>query len=451
MKHFLLQVVITLGFHFTLTAQSWQEVGTGANALKANNDILALCYDNDLLYAGGQFKDASGNYYVAKWTGSNWEQLGTGMGSSYTSALTYPICVDKDHNVYTLARNPANRSCVMKWDGINWSELGTGANALNPNHEIFAVCTDKDGNVYAAGAFHDGVENFNVFKWDGTSWSQVGALNANSNIMALASDSHGNIYAGGWFLGAGKTYVARWDGTTWLHLDIRDEVAAGSVNALYVDKFDNVYAGGSFRNAAGRPFLAKWNGAAWAELDNSSSPLNADWGSSINAITGDDAGNLYVGGGAIRQSSGKFCVKRWNGTYWSEVGEGTTSLNANAQVYSLCTDPTGSLYAGGWFSDGLTEYDGYHYVAKYDHPASVSEAMEAQEMQAWPNPAHDILYVKNRDLAGQYYISDVTGRITKIVPYTTNTGLQALDVSALTMGVYFLKSENNKSFTFYKN
>ena len=51
---------------------------------------------------------------------------------------------------------------------------------------------------------------------------------------------------------------------------------------------------------------------------------------------------------------------------WSELGSGTTALNANNEILSTCTDPTGNIYAVGAFTDGTTSLTGHQYVAKWD-------------------------------------------------------------------------------------
>ena len=54
-------------------------------------------------------------------------------------------------------------------------------------------------------------------------WTECGsggnALQANGNFNAMITDSQGNLYVGGNFTGSdGKSYVAKWDGSTWASL-----------------------------------------------------------------------------------------------------------------------------------------------------------------------------------------------------------------------------------------
>ena len=60
-------------------------------------------------------------------------------------------------------------------------------------------------------------------KVNAQSWSKLGAganaLKANNYIFSIATDNSGNIYAAGTFTNAaGKYYVAKWNGTNWSKL-----------------------------------------------------------------------------------------------------------------------------------------------------------------------------------------------------------------------------------------
>ena len=90
----------------------------GLDGLSANGSIYALCSDSaGNIYDAGDFTNDSGNWYVAKWNGSDWSELG-------------------------------------------------GMNGLAANGEIFSVCSDDFGNIYAAGWFTNSSGNGYVAKYD---------------------------------------------------------------------------------------------------------------------------------------------------------------------------------------------------------------------------------------------------------------------------------------------
>lgn len=146
---------------------------------------------------------------------------------------------DKDGNIM---RN------VAKWDGSAWTALGSGlvGNGVN------ALAVGPDGALYAGGDFYEADSEFveGLAKWDGSGWSGL-ANQFFGNIRALVFGADGDLYAGGDFYMGWETdfnHIARWDGSAWYSLgdgldDEVDSLAAGPDGALY--------AGGSFRTAGG--------------------------------------------------------------------------------------------------------------------------------------------------------------------------------------------------------
>jgi hypothetical protein len=96
---------------------------------------------------------------------------------------------------------------VAKWDGTSWSALGSGMAGSLPY--VNALRVDRVGNVYAGGFFTTagGMTVNGVAKWNGSSWSALGSgiSGANANVEDFAFDSSGNVYAGGSFNAAGAT------------------------------------------------------------------------------------------------------------------------------------------------------------------------------------------------------------------------------------------------------
>ena len=81
------------------------------------------------LYAGGDFTTAGGvtANYIAKWDGSAWSALGSGM--SATMRCVYALAVSGTDlyaggDFTTAGGVPANH--IAKWDGSAWSALGSG-------------------------------------------------------------------------------------------------------------------------------------------------------------------------------------------------------------------------------------------------------------------------------------------------------------------------------------
>jgi hypothetical protein len=214
--------------------------------------------------------DANATYPVRidpTFSDADWVSLNPGLPGADGSVSA--IAADGRGNVYvggtfTLVGSvPANH--IAKWDGSAWSAVGSG---MDSGVTALAV---SGTNLYAGGDFTtaDGMPVNYVAKWDGHAWSALGS-GMNGRVDALAA-SGTDLYAGGWFTtatGVAANYIARWDGSAWSALD--SGMSGGSyprVYALAVSGTD-LYAGGCFTNAGGVKAngIAKWNGSAWSAL-----------------------------------------------------------------------------------------------------------------------------------------------------------------------------------------
>ena len=251
----------------------------------------------------------------------------------------------------------------------SWVILGDTVNGLNVTGNIEAIVVDDTGYVYAAGGFTDASGNYYVSKWNGSTWSALGsgsnALHANGIILTIALDLKGNLYAGGFFTTPDKlSYVAKWNGQTWSMLGntIPFQYGTRPITSIITDNVDNVYVAGIV-DSSGNPLISKWDGTKWSKLGADSSGIFAypdNEGTQIMSIVFDKNYNLYAAGDL--QNDGQYFVVKWNDTTWSEAGVGSNALNATNYILSMATDPSGNLYAGGYFTDLSSQY----YVAKWD-------------------------------------------------------------------------------------
>jgi hypothetical protein len=250
---------------------------------------------------------------------------------------------------------------IAKWNGTSWSALGAGLSGAGAP-EVYALAVGAHGELYAGGNFSaaGGVAANNIAMWNGTSWSAL-AGGVNSWVYALEVDTTGTLYAGGSFTTAdGSTVnrVATWDGTSWASLGAG---VSSTVFALELDASGNLYVGGSFTTAGSVPSnrIAKWDGSSWTAL-------GTGVGSTVRALKIDGSGNLYAGGSFT--TAGAVTVNRiamWNGSSWSSLGAGL-----NSTVRSLAIDGSGNVYVGGDFTtagsgtaDGGARWNGTSWAA----------------------------------------------------------------------------------------
>ncbi len=103
-----------------------------------NSTVFALTGFDDgggsgpAIYAGGSFSMAGGipANRIAKWDGTNWSPLGTGMNNFVQALTVFDDGSGGGPALYTggffitAGGGPAN--LIAKWDGVSWSALGSG-------------------------------------------------------------------------------------------------------------------------------------------------------------------------------------------------------------------------------------------------------------------------------------------------------------------------------------
>ncbi len=151
----------------------WSELG-GANSFPINSsikvsEISTLCVDNhNNVYAAGNLIDSLGKYYVAKWDGQSWSKIsGLDTSSKNGSKGIFSIYIDNKEQLYSTGSfyDKKGKYYVAKWDGNKWNELG-GTNGLVANGYINTITGDSNGNIYAAGYFKNNIGKLYVAKYN---------------------------------------------------------------------------------------------------------------------------------------------------------------------------------------------------------------------------------------------------------------------------------------------
>ena len=195
---------------------AWSALGTGVN-----NTVATLAVIGSDLYAGGSFATAGGTACggIARWNGSAWSALGTapdvGTNGIVTSLASMGTSLYVGGLFTTVGGTTVPASLVAKWNGTSWSALGNGltGTGLYTTWKLLA----NQGSLYATGFFNaSGILSAgNIARWDtaaGGSWSALGSgLSAAGLALAV---SGGDLFVGGNFTMAGSkpSYkLARWN------------------------------------------------------------------------------------------------------------------------------------------------------------------------------------------------------------------------------------------------
>ncbi len=230
-------------------ATNWSSLGSGMNGA-----VLALAASSSYLYAAGDFTTAGGNaaQRIAKWDGGNWSSLGSGLGRTESGTPQVRALAVFGGDLYaggnftTAGGNAANY--IAKWNGSNWSSLGSGMGPTGSSVHSLAVL---GSDLYAGGEFTiaGGSAANRIAKWNGTNWSSAGS-GINGTVYALGVSGR-ELYAGGFFTTAGgnaANRVAKWNGRSWSALGSGLGPFVSTVYSLAV-KDSDMYLGGSFTTA----------------------------------------------------------------------------------------------------------------------------------------------------------------------------------------------------------
>lgn len=253
----------------------WNGVAWDAPAFFSATVTSLLVFNDgtgESLYAGGSFGSVSGvsANRIARWDGTDWYPLGSGVaGGSVLSIVSFDdgtgeaIYVGGSFN--TAGGSPAAR--IARWNGTSWSDVGGGVTGGSVSELI--VFDDGNGAaLYAAGAFTEagGVQTMNIAKWNGNTWTAMGAGLPEGGVQSLAifDDGTGNaLYVAGDFSAAGgvqSANIARWTGDHWepVGSGTDDEIAGLAV--LDDGSGTALFASGMFRRAGGQVSygIAKW-------------------------------------------------------------------------------------------------------------------------------------------------------------------------------------------------
>jgi len=105
---------------------TWSSLGNGVNGT-----VSAIAVANGAAYVGGSFTSASGVSVsrIAKWDGSTWSALGSGLSGSSSSATVAAIVLN-GNDVYAggsfTNADGIYAPGIAKWNGTSWSTLGSG-------------------------------------------------------------------------------------------------------------------------------------------------------------------------------------------------------------------------------------------------------------------------------------------------------------------------------------
>ena len=250
----------------------WHDVGGGSSDL-----ITSLESFSGALHVGGNFTRVGDTVWaenVAKWEGGAWYPLGNGLNGIVWDLRAFYDGTSS--NIYAGGGFERSGSTIMnycaRWSGTTWEQLGSGLPLSGPlaRVEDMAIFNDGTGDaLYVVGGFYLAPSS-GIAKWNGTAWSGVDiGLSGGIPKTILKFDAGGgpSLYIGGDFTGAGGMpfdRIVRWDGANWhavgSGIDDTIEQLAFFDPDLSGPRAPVLFAGGDFATAGGLPSsnIARW-------------------------------------------------------------------------------------------------------------------------------------------------------------------------------------------------
>jgi hypothetical protein len=302
--------------------------------------VQALTAYGDDIVLGGTFGTISGvvTNNVARWDGSAFQPLGTGVSFIVNALLTL------DNGDVLAGGSFSPTGVLSRWNGSTWSPVVSGANG-----SVYALCRMPNGDQIVGGGFTtlNNAPCLGIARGTGNSFAPLGGgLEASVNAVAVRGD--GVLFAGGAFFGASLQSfqnIAQWNGTTWQPLGTG---CNAQVTALTVRPNGDVVVAGDFTTAGGLAVdrCALWTANGWA-------PMNAHSGddTSVRAVLALPNGDVIAGRGFHQPTADPDQgIARWNGASWSGIGTGLQGLEAPEVVVSaIAQRRNGEIVVAGRF------------------------------------------------------------------------------------------------------
>ena len=258
------------------------------------------------------------------------------------SALLVALLTTLEHGVLSLSKGGLRSGLLSKLapssQAANFPQVqpGTWETYTTPDlaaNYVLSIAVDGDDVWFGT--------NNGVSKFDGTTWTTYDDSNSElvyNQVEAIAIDAEGNK----WF---GTRYgVSKFDGTNWMTYD-----NVRFISAIAIDQEGNIWFGTRLKGGYGYG-VCKFDGTSWTTYDHSNGALYCPYPpacDSVNAITVDNSGNVWVG-----TSTGG--VSKFDGANWTIYHKSNSGLKDN-HVLSIAIEGADVKWFGGC-SDGYNEW-----------------------------------------------------------------------------------------------
>lgn len=244
-------------------------------------DVTAVAVlGNGELVAAGWGNSGSPPGYVttiARWSLGTW--LPVGVTDGQVSAMVVASNGDLLVGGVFSTVNGTPCASIARWNGTSWSSVGAGVSGTTPYIDEMVFL--PNGDLVVAGSFTvaGSVAVPGLARWDGSSWAAIGSGYAGYWTLAMAVAPNGDLLCAGRY-----TPVSRWDGVAWTTLGNPAMFGLGFAEAIAVLPDGDVVVGAAYTQDP----VMRWDGVAWA-------PVVAATSAYPRSLTQLPNGDLFVG------------------------------------------------------------------------------------------------------------------------------------------------------------
>lgn len=318
-----------------------------------NGSVLALAPYQGGLALGGNFTGAGAApaAHVGLWDGASFATLDGNDGGEGLSGFTLFDLAETPEALFAAGlfewAGADSALGAARWNGTSWEPLyGTGT--VHPKNLV--AIGSAAGRLFGCGNFADAgtLLSQRVAEWTVNSWVPLGQ-GIESYVFAFDAWNEEPVIGGVFTMAGGSSadFVARWDGATWTTLGA--DPPAGPIYSL-VSYEGNLIAGGNFPSAGGETTrgIARWNGASWSPFAGEG--VNGGSFPEITALLVDGTSLVAVGSFTSIDGAPAQSVARWHGNAWEPVGAGIPAHVQDATLWN------GALVVAG--VSGVFRWDG---------------------------------------------------------------------------------------------
>lgn len=294
----------------------WANLGTGfgdLSIIEAVWDLLATdaVGGQSRLYAVGQYPAIGGQTCggIAYYQNGEWHPMNTSITGPNNPGVFEVEAFNGE--LYVGGRfamlDGQDTNLAAKWTGSSWVKLGTGITSGSVQAQVTAMCVFDDGTgpaLYLGGQVLrvGSTTNYSVVKWNGATLTPVGQTMGGTiwDLIVFDDGAGPKLYAGG--TAATVARFARLEGNTWVP-------AFGSANSSVFalsTHLGRAYVGGNFtavgsgaQATAGMAVLERCNADCPADFDNDGFVTGVDYDTFVAAFEAGLASADFDGDGFI--------------------------------------------------------------------------------------------------------------------------------------------------------